>query len=130
MLRTYRKPGWWMLYALVPLMGGLLLLEHRAPLSPRGHQYVQVGIVLFIYGLVWLWVSARAMAQDEHDEQSLEDANASDSMAVWSLVSSRTPGYVDIRRVGVRQAKGRISAKANGREMRKCSLSLGRPSSR
>ena len=55
-----REPAWWMRYALVPVMGGLLVLEFRAPLSPGGHKGVQVGIVLFIYGLVWLWLRANA----------------------------------------------------------------------
>jgi hypothetical protein len=31
MLKT-RETSWWMLYALVPVMGGLLVFEFRAPL--------------------------------------------------------------------------------------------------
>ena len=128
MLRTPRKPGWWMLYVLVPLMGGLLALEHGAPLSPRGHQYAQVGIVLFIYGLVWLWVSTRALAHDGQDEQSQEEMDTSNHMAVRSLESSLTPRHAYVRRLSVGHTKGRISAKADRREIRKCSLSLGRQS--
>jgi hypothetical protein len=48
------RPAWWLLYTLMPVMGGLLLVESRASLSPGGHKAVQVGIVLFTYGLVWL----------------------------------------------------------------------------
>jgi hypothetical protein len=54
-------PAWWFLYALVPLLSGLFVVEHRAPLSPGGHTGVQVGIVLFIYGLVWLWLRANTL---------------------------------------------------------------------
>ena len=91
MLRTPREPGWWMLSALVPLMGGLLVLEYHAPLSPRGHQYVQVGIMLFIYGLVWLWVSARAIAHDEQDEQSGEGVGTANSLGLRSRGSRLPP---------------------------------------
>jgi uncharacterized membrane protein YhaH (DUF805 family) len=65
-----REPAWWMLYALVPLMGGLFVVEHRAALSPRWHTFVQISIVLFIYGLVWLWLSAQTLAYDRQDEES------------------------------------------------------------
>ena len=130
MQRTPRKPGWWMLYALVPLMGGLLVLEHGASLSPRGHQYAQVGIVLFIYGLVWLWASARALAHDNQDKQSLDDRDTGNSVALRSRGSSLIPRGADVRRPSARHTKGHISAHVNKREIRKCSLSLGRRSPR
>jgi hypothetical protein len=49
-------PTWWVLYALVPLMAGLLTVEHRAALPPGWHTFMQIGIVLCMYGLVWLWL--------------------------------------------------------------------------
>jgi uncharacterized membrane protein YhaH (DUF805 family) len=45
-------PAWWVLCALVPLMGGLLVAEHRASLPPGWHTFVQITVVLFIYSLV------------------------------------------------------------------------------
>ncbi len=130
MLRRHRKPGWWMLYALIPLMGALLVLEHYASLSPRGHQFVQVGIVLFIYGLVWLWVNARAMAHDDRGEKSWEDADTANSEALRWPGSSLAQRHTYKGWPTVRHTQGCIRAKANGREIRKCSRNLGRQSSR
>ena len=45
-MATDRRPGWWGLYALVPLMAGLLVLEHRASLAPAGHKFAQIGVVM------------------------------------------------------------------------------------
>jgi hypothetical protein len=58
----HRRPAWWVLYALVPLMGGLLLAEHHALLTPVWHTCVRIGIVLFIYGLVWIWLHVNTVA--------------------------------------------------------------------
>src|SRR4029453_17035647 len=61
-----RKPAWWMLYAVVPMMGGLVLVEARASCSPGWHKAVQIGIILFVYGLVWVWLRANDSAMP-HD---------------------------------------------------------------
>jgi hypothetical protein len=53
-MTQHRRPAWWVLYALVPLMGALLVLEHRAALPPGWHTVMRIGIVLFINGLMWL----------------------------------------------------------------------------
>jgi hypothetical protein len=68
-----REPAWWTLYTLVPVMGGLLVAESRAPLSPGWHKAVQVGIILFVYGFVWVWPRAndRAMLLDRANRTSL-----------------------------------------------------------
>jgi hypothetical protein len=58
MEHTPRGPAYWPLWALLPLLAGLFVVEQRAPVSPGGHTAVQVGIVLCIYGLVWLWLRA------------------------------------------------------------------------
>jgi len=54
------------LYASVPLMGGLLVLEYRAALPPGWHTVVRIGIVLFIYSLVWRWLHANTLALAAH----------------------------------------------------------------
>ena len=56
-----RGPACWLLLALLPLLAGLFVVEQRAPLPPGGHTAVQAGIVLFIYGLVWLWLRANTL---------------------------------------------------------------------
>jgi membrane peptidoglycan carboxypeptidase len=55
-------PTWWVLYALLPLMAGLLAVEHRGALLLGWHTSVRIGIVLCIYGLVWLWIRVNAIA--------------------------------------------------------------------
>ena len=59
---TPPKPAWWQLYVLVPVLGGLLMLEQRAALPPGWHMGVQAGIICVVYGLVRRWVRANAYA--------------------------------------------------------------------
>jgi hypothetical protein len=61
-MTTPRKPAWWQLYALVPVLGGLFMLDHRAALPPDWHKAVQAAIILVIYGLVWRWLRANTYA--------------------------------------------------------------------
>ncbi len=53
-----RKPSWWVLYLIVPVMAGLLVIEHDLVLSLLGHELAQFGIVVIIFGLMALWVRA------------------------------------------------------------------------
>ena len=50
-------PTWWNAWVPLLLLGGLLVLERQAPLSPGGHRVVELMIALLLYGLVmcWLW---------------------------------------------------------------------------
>jgi potassium-transporting ATPase KdpC subunit len=57
----HRGPAWWLMYVLVMLLTWLFVVEHRAPLTPGWHMGVQIGIVLCIYALVWLWLRANAV---------------------------------------------------------------------
>lgn len=127
-----RRPVWWPLYALVPLMGGLLLLESYASLSPDWHECVQIGIVLFIFGLVWVWLRASAVAlrdvgRDTNDRETAQEPNG---MTIRSsrlrLAGSRMHVH-QMRGHGITKAG---KAKANGREIRKCSRNLDRLASR
>jgi hypothetical protein len=56
------NPKWWQLYLLLPLLVGLFLVDFRLELSTRGHQIVQIGILLFVYWLVHLWLKANEPA--------------------------------------------------------------------
>jgi hypothetical protein len=38
------------------LLGGLLVLEHQAPLSPGGHTIAQVVLTLLMYGVLMYWL--------------------------------------------------------------------------
>jgi hypothetical protein len=127
-----RGPAWWMLYVLVPLMGGLLVVEHRAALSPGWHTAVQISIVLFIYGLAWLWLRANALAllcvhHDAHERAYADEANRA---AHRSLRPRLIPRPAHVRYVRARHAKRRAKTRVNGGEIRRCSLSLDRQSPR
>jgi len=55
-------PKWWQVYLTVPLLIALFALDSRLRISTRGHQAVQMGIVLLIYGLIHLWLKANRSA--------------------------------------------------------------------
>jgi hypothetical protein len=128
-----RKPAWWMLYAVVPVMGGLLVLEFRAPLSPGWHKAVQIGIILFVYGLVWVWLRANdsAMLHDSANRAHLfrearDDRDAAQRSARRSPEKHLTPSQglsAALRPISTLRC---VNLRAHGREIRKCSHSLDR----
>jgi hypothetical protein len=61
------RPKWWQLYLTFPLLIVLFVVENRLKISTRGHQAVQIGILLLIYGLVHLWLRANAAALSKMD---------------------------------------------------------------
>jgi hypothetical protein len=61
-MTTLRKPAWWQLYTLVPVLGGLFIVEHHAALPSNWHMGVQVGIVFLMSRLVWRWLGTNAYA--------------------------------------------------------------------
>jgi hypothetical protein len=62
----YARPKWWQLYLALPILIGLFTLENRLKVSVRGHQAVQIGILLLVYGLVHLWLNANAVTLSDH----------------------------------------------------------------
>ena len=63
------KPKWWQLYLTFPLLIALFILDGRLRISTRGHQAVQIGIVLLVYGLIHLWLQANRYALLAEDRQ-------------------------------------------------------------
>lgn len=51
-----RRLQWRWVYALLPLLIGLLWAARRQPLSRGGHLIMQCAIVLLVYGLLALWL--------------------------------------------------------------------------
>jgi hypothetical protein len=132
MLKT-REPAWWMLYALVPVMGGLLVLEFRAPLSPGWHKGLQVGIILFVYGLVWVWLRANdlAMLHDSANRTPLfrearDDRDAAQRSARRLPEKHLTPSQGLSAVLRPSSTLGCVNLRAHRREIRKCSHSLDR----
>lgn len=62
-------PKWWQVYLTFPLLIALFVLDARLKISTRGHQSVQIGIILLVYGLIHLWLKANssALARMDHD---------------------------------------------------------------
>jgi hypothetical protein len=137
-MMTHRqpRPTWWLLYALVPVMGGLLPVESRASLSPGGHKAVQIGIILSVYGLVWVWIWANDVALLYDDRQVISQLDEryapemDDGATSWVL----DPGFMGFQTydsvVRLHTTGRRTNITSNGREIRKCSLSLDRQSRR
>jgi hypothetical protein len=61
------RPKWWQLYLTFPLLIALFVAENRLRISVRGHQAVQIGILMIIYGLVHLWLKANSAALSKMD---------------------------------------------------------------
>jgi hypothetical protein len=128
-----REPAWWMLYALVPVMGGLLVLEFRAPLAPGWHKGVQVGIILLVYGLVWVWLRANdiAMLHDSVNRAPLfrearDDRDAAQRSARRLPEKHLTPSQGLSAALRPSSTLGCVNLRAHRREIRKCSHSLDR----
>jgi hypothetical protein len=62
-------PKWWQLYLSLPLLVALFAVDYRLKISSRGHQAVQIGILLLVYGLVHLWLKANATALSKMDQR-------------------------------------------------------------
>lgn len=69
MYPTNPKPKWWQVYLTLPLLVLLFFAENRLRLSVRGHQVVQIAIILLIYGLIHLWLKANGAALSNTDQE-------------------------------------------------------------
>jgi hypothetical protein len=67
MYSTNRNPKWWQLYLTFPLLLGLFVLDGRLRISSRGHQAMQIGIILLVYMLIHLWLKSNARALSHAD---------------------------------------------------------------
>jgi hypothetical protein len=61
------RPKWWQLNLTFPLLIVLFTVENRLKISTRGHQVVQVEIILLVYGLILLWLSTNSAALSKMD---------------------------------------------------------------
>jgi hypothetical protein len=127
----HRGPAWWLLYALVPLLAGLCVVEPRAPLPPGWHRGVQVGIVLVIYGLVWLWLRANALRLlcSNQGMVTRERTFAACRAAIHSPGARFTPRRAYVSHMRARHCYRGVSLQVKGRRMRKCSRNFDRQSS-
>lgn len=63
------RPKWWQLYLNLPLLLALFAMDSRLKISTRGHQAVQIGIVILVYGLIHLWLKANMSALTNLDRR-------------------------------------------------------------
>lgn len=71
-----RRPAWWQLYILLPLMLALLAAQHFLPLPGISDQLVDIGIVLLTFVGMFVWVRLNLgliERVDLDDEQALRD---------------------------------------------------------
>ncbi len=68
MSTKYARPKWWQVYLMFPLLIELFAVDSRLKLSTRGHQAIQIGIVLIVYGLIHAWLKANARALSATDQ--------------------------------------------------------------
>ncbi len=66
--RTLR-PKWWQLYLGLPLLLTLFIVDHQLDISVLDHQVVQIGIVLLIYGFIYVWLKANRRAFSQMDRE-------------------------------------------------------------
>jgi hypothetical protein len=132
-MTTPRKPAWWQLYALVPILGGFFMLEHRAALSPGWHKVVQAAIILVVYGLVWRWLRANAYGlmtrptlshrhdHNGHDTDDWTHATKVDKAALRSPGHALSPCQVARQPARTRHPQQCVHPSALGKESWTCS---------
>ena len=69
MSSNYARPKWWQVYLTFPLLIALFAVDSRLKISARGHQAVQIVIVLIVFEFVHLWLKANAKALSEMDRE-------------------------------------------------------------
>lgn len=67
MTSSNTRPKWWQVYLTLPLLVALFVVDRQLNISTRGHQAVQIGIILLVYGFVHLWLKANASALSNLD---------------------------------------------------------------
>jgi hypothetical protein len=82
---------WWNVWEPLLLLGGLLVLEDQAPLSPGGHQIAVLAIALLVIG--WLWCTRGVhVIEDNEREQAQEGGHLARQHRHTSARSDHRPG--------------------------------------
>jgi len=72
-MSSQNHPKWWQLYFTFPLLVILFAVDSRLKISTRGHQVVQVGIVLIIYAFFYIWMKANRSALSRMDQNQYRE---------------------------------------------------------
>ena len=82
-------PKWWQVYLTFPLLIALFILDNRLKISAREHQFLQIGIILLVYGLVHLWLKANAAALSNMDQQKFHGTVSVTRISLHQLPESK-----------------------------------------
>ena len=67
MFPDHPRAKWWQLYLIILLLVGLFFWEGQLETSLGVHKALQIGIIVFIYGLICLWIKVNAKVSRETD---------------------------------------------------------------
>ena len=63
------RPRWWMLYLILFSGSSLLFVGSRLVVTANLHRFIEIGIVLLTYGLVFVWLSANEQGMINEDRE-------------------------------------------------------------
>jgi len=99
-----RRPRWWQLYLLFPLLVGLFALESNLKISLPEHQLAQLGILFLVYSLVHLWLKANSKALSASDELPMTGVTI-----IQSYNSNRGKGRRPVLQLSDHEINGTLS---------------------
>ncbi len=65
-----RKPQWWQIYAMLPVLAGAFLLEMRLPFTSTEHIIAQLGLLFLVYAYIQSWMRKNRTAMMNEDENT------------------------------------------------------------
>jgi hypothetical protein len=101
-------PKWWQLYLTFPLLIALFVAESQLEISSRGHQAVQIGILILVYGLIHLWLRANSSALSRMNREQYRGAIAVIQIPSDQIRETHTPAYSTFQ-IPASEIKGMLS---------------------
>ncbi len=86
-----RRAPWWQLYAMLPMLVVLFLLELRLHLPGAENVVAQLGILGLVYGLIHLWMTANR-------EALMDEADGHWEIKVYEVPPASLPTAEELRR--------------------------------
>jgi hypothetical protein len=69
MKNSLMHPKWWLLYLSIACVLGLFWLEVKSSFSEAIHTWIEIGLVIILYGLVMIWLDANQKALFSEERQ-------------------------------------------------------------
>lgn len=54
------RPQWWVLYSFIGIFLVLFRIEARLPVSETGHAGLEIGLIVVLFALLFIWVRANS----------------------------------------------------------------------